>query len=237
MFLHGIALIMFLREIASKHYSMNIHLPASTFSEVLPALAQGLLAPLDSWNGETIIKVPSAVGRGAISAVRFYDGLSLLCWQVDLNEAITMNVAPTDHHPLRLMLCTQGSVDHAIDADRLYQLTSHHCSLSVCSGHVDQHFSLPAHQSLRLYMVEIDRAVFESRVHFPPGDGHHSLAPIFFDTFAPDPFLYRSAYNNLIGAALQALEESRFQGLARHTFLEAKTLELLSLALQQYVER
>ena len=216
---------------------MNIHLPASTLSEVLPALARGLLAPLDSWDGETTIEVPPAVGWGAINAVRFYDGLSLLCWQVDLNEAVTMNVAPTDHHPLRLMLCAQGSVDHAIDADRLYQLTSHHCSLSVCSGHVDQHFRLPAHQSLRLYMIEIDRAVFESRVHFPPGDGHHSLTPIFFDTFAPNPFLYRSAYNNLIGAALQELDESRFQGLARHTFLEAKTLELLSLALQQYVKR
>ena len=217
---------------------MNIHLPASTFSEMLPALAQGLLAPLDSWDGETIIKVPPAVGRGAISAVRFYDGLSLLRWQVDLNEAVTMYVAPTDHHPLRLMLCTRGSVDHTIDAHRFYQLASRQSSLSVCSGHVDHHFRLPAHQSLRLYMMEIDRAVFESRVHFPPGDGHHSLTPIFFDTFAPDPFLYRSAYNNLIGTTLQALEESRpFQGLARHTFLEAKTLELLSLALQQYVKR
>lgn len=216
---------------------MNIHLPASTFSEVLPALAQGLLAPLDSWDGETTIEVPPAVGGGAISAVRFYDGLSLLRWQVNLNEAVTMYVAPTDHHPLRLMLCAQGSVGHAIDAYRLYELASHHYSLSVCSGYVDQHFCLPAHQSLRLYMVEIDRTVYESRLPFPPGDGPHSLTPIFFDTFAPDPFLYRSAYNSLIGAALQELEESRFQGLARHTFLEAKTLELLSLALQQYVKR
>ena len=230
MFLH--------HEIVSKRCSMNIHLPASTFSEVLPALARGLLAPLDSGDGETTIKVPPSVGRGAINAVRFYDGLSLLCWQVDLNEAVTMYVAPTDHHPLRLMLCARGSVDHAIDAHRFYQLASHQSSLSVCSGHVDQHFSLPAHQSLRLYMVELDRAAYESRVHFPPGDGHHSLAPIFFDTFAPNPFLYRSSYGLLIGAALQELGESRpFQGLARHTFLEAKTLELLSLALQQYVKR
>ena len=218
---------------------MTIYLPESTFSEMLPTLAESLFAPLDSWDGGNVIRLSPPVGRGAITVRRFYDGLSLLCWQIDLNEAVTIYVAPTDRHPLRLMLCAQGSVDHAIDAHRLgYQLTSLHCSLSVCSGYVDQHFCIPAHQSLSLYMVEVDRAAYESRLHFPPGDGHHSLTPIFFDTFAPNPFLYRNAYSHLIGATLQELEGSgQFQGLARHTFLEAKTLELLSLALQQYVER
>ena len=217
---------------------MTIHLPTSSFAEMLPTLAEGLFAPLDSRDGGNVIRLSPPVGRGAITGVRFYRGLSLLRWQVALDQEVTMYVAPTDHHPLRLMLCAQGSVYHSVDAHRIrYPLEALGCSLSACSGYVDQHVCLPAHQSLSLYVAEVDRAVYESRAHFPPGDGHHPLTPIFFDTSAPSPFLYRSPYSPLISEALRDLEEAeQYRGLARHTFLEAKALELLSLALQQYAE-
>ena len=215
---------------------MTITLHSSSFSDVMHTLAQGLSAELRQQDGEATIELPAAVGRGALRATRFHDGLSLLLWRVQLNESLTVKVSQTDYHPLRLLLCEAGSLTHSVDARHIqYRLNATDCSLSACSGDVDQIFYLPSHQALSMYMVEIDRRHFLHRIRHADGAIHSRTRAVFEDTEARFPFLYHQYYNHATALVLNQMDRAQqYQGIARDTYLEAKVLELLSLTIHQH---
>ncbi len=218
---------------------MTIHLPTHEFFTGLPTLARSWSAPLDSLSGGYTITVPADQGQGVIRATRLRPGLNLLEWQLQPSEDLIIKLPPAHHHPLRLLLCQRGTIIHTVDTNRFrYSLKEFYYSLSVCSGRVDQSFCVPGGEQLDLCLVEIDRNMLENRVPFQGGDGHQPLAPIFFDTPDPWPFIYRSSYCPTTNQVLRDLGQAeRYDGLARQTFLESKTLELLTLTLQQYVDQ
>ena len=175
---------------------MTITLHSSSFSDVMHDLARGLSADLRQHHGEVTIELPAAVGQGTIRAVQFHSRLSLLRLRLRLEESLVLHVTQTDYHPLRRLLCEAGSLTHSVDARHIqYRMLATDCSLSACSGDVDQVFQLPSHQELSLYMVEIDRRRYMQRIRQADGAVHSRIKEVFADTEARFPFLYHSFSN------------------------------------------
>ena len=215
---------------------MTITLHSSSFSDVMHALAEHLSADLRQHHGEATIELPTTVGRGTIRTIRFHSGLSLLRLRVQLEESLMLHVAQTDYHPLRLLLCEAGSLTHSVDTRHIqYRMQATDCSLSACSGDVDQVFHLPSHQMLSFYMVEIDRERYQQRIRQAGGEVHSRIKEVFADTEARFPFLYHSYYSHATALTLAQLDRGqRYEGMMRDTFLEAKVLELLSFTIHQF---
>jgi len=216
---------------------MVITLNSSSFSEVIDDLARGLSAEVKKNNGEVVIQLPAVSGKGTIQAMRFHSGLSLIILDMQLVESLTIHVLQTDYHPLRLMLCQQGSLIHSVEERHIqYQLNKLYCSLSACSGNVDQLFQLPANQSLSIVMIEIDRKYYLERLKRVPGEINNRIRTLFEDTKAKFPFLYHSFYSHAVASVLHDLSRTlQYQAEILELYMEAKVLELLSLTLHQYV--
>ncbi len=215
---------------------MTITLNSSSFSEVMHELAEGLSAELRQHNDEATIELPAAVGQGTIRAVRFHSGLSLLRLRVQLEESLILRTVQTDYHPLRLLLCEEGSLTHSVDARHIqYRMVATDCSLAACSGNVDQIFHLPAHQTLSLYIIEIDRKRYLDRIRLTDGAVHSRIKEVFADTEARFPFLYHSYYSHAIALVLTQLDRGQqYEGMMKDIFLEAKVLELISFTIHQF---
>ena len=216
--------------------TMTITLRSSSFSEVMHTLAQSLSADLREQNGELSIELPAAVGRGTIRAIRFHDGLSLLLWRMQLHESLVLKVTQTDYHPLRLLLCQAGSLTHSVDTRHIqYRMNATACSLSACSGDVHQIFQMPSHQSLSVYMIEINRQRYLPRIRQDHTLLHSQTKAVFEDTEGQFPFLYHNYYSHATALVLQQMDRAQqYQGITKDTYLEAKVLELVSLIVHQH---
>lgn len=223
-----------LATITTNPLAMTITLNSSSFSEVMHTLTEHLSAELHQADGEATIELPVAMGRGTIRAVRFHSGLSLL--RLQLEENLTLHITQSDYHPLRLLLCETGSLTHSVEARHIqYRMQAMDCSLSACSGDVDQVFHLPSHQALSLFMVEIDRQHYMQRIRQADGAVHSRIKEVFADTEAQFPFLYHSYYSHAVALVLTQLDRGQqYQGMLKDTFLEAKVLELLSFTIHQF---
>ena len=110
-------------------------------------------------------RLPKRIGHGQVEAHLLHDGLSLVTIHGTLEEDLLIKLDQIDYHPLRLIFCQHGKLTHSVNARLIqYQLNGSENSLSACSGSVDQFFRFHALVEQSIYLVEIDRSFYLSRV-------------------------------------------------------------------------
>ena len=216
---------------------MEITVTNANLSGVMQTITKELSVPTDIQQHVRTFSLPRQLGRGQVEAHRLHDGLSLVAIHATLEEDLLINLEHLKYHPLRLIFCRQGKLTHAVNARLIqYQLNESENSLSACSGKVDQFFRFHAHTDHSIYIVEINRLFYLSRVDAGLETIHPHLEKTFRDVDAHHPFLYHGYYSIGVAECLNQIHQTTYQGLILRTFLESKVLELLSLVLSQYGE-
>nr|WKN37556.1 AraC family transcriptional regulator [Tunicatimonas sp. TK19036] len=200
-------------------------------------IAEKIGAKIQYVSSTIIISVPPEVGSGTIKIMRFYHGLSLLCWHLQLNEDLAFYIERIPRHPLRLLFCEQGVLTHSLEDQQVqYQLKGLYAAASACSSGANQLFQLSSKQPVSFCMVEIDWQLYERQTR-GPSTMKHSLQQIFPLSKNASSFIYRKHYSQSVSEVLREIEQSeQYQDIVQQTFLESKTLELLSFMIQQYTQ-
>ena len=214
---------------------MEITVTTSQLSEVMQTLADTLSVRTVAHHQSRGFSLPKSIGHGQVKAYQLHDGLSLVVIDGTLKEDLLIKFHQIDYHPLRLIFCRKGRLTHSVNARLIqYQLNEAENSLSACSGSVDQFFRFHASAEQSLYLVEIDRPFFLSRINAGLETIHPDLEQAFRDVDARYPFLYHGYYSIGTAECLNQIQHTNYQDLILSTFLESKVLELLSLVLSQY---
>ena len=214
---------------------MEITVTTSKLSEVMQTLADTLSVRTVAHHKVRTFALPRRIGHGQVEAYLLHDGLSLVTINGILEEDLLIKFRQIDYHPLRLIFCRKGRLTHSVNARLIqYQLNEAENSLSACSGSVDQFFRFHALVEQSIYLVEIDRSFYLSRIDVGLATIHPDLEKAFRDVAADYPFLYHGYYSIGTSECLNQIQHTHYQGLILSTFLESKVLELLSLTLSQY---
>lgn len=178
---------------------------------------------------------PRWLGQGQVETHRLHDGLSFVAIDGTLGEDLLISLEQLHYHPLRLIFCRRGKLTHSVNARLIqYQLNESENSLSACSGNVDQFFRFHSQVNQSIYIVEINRSFYLSRIAAGLESIHPHLERTFRDVDAHYPFLYHGFYSVGVSECLHQIHQTTYQGLILRTFLESKVLELLALVLSQY---
>lgn len=214
---------------------MEITVTTSKLSEVMQTLADTMSVRSVGHHTVRRFQLPPRIGQGQVEAHRLHDGLSLVTINGTLEEDLLIKFLQIDYHPLRLIFCRKGRLTHSVNARLIqYQLNESENSLSACSGSVDQFFRFHASVEQSIFLIEIDRPFYLSRIDAGLETLHPDLEKAFRDVEADYPFLYHGYYSVGTSECLNQLQHTNYQGLILSTFLESKVLELLSLVLSQY---
>ncbi|WKN43289.1 helix-turn-helix transcriptional regulator [Tunicatimonas pelagia] len=202
---------------------------------LMQTIASALEVPLVTNNHVQSFQLPKRLGLGTVETFQLHDGLSLVSIQGTLKEDLLIHLEQLKYHPLRLIFCRKGKLIHSVNARLIqYQLNASENSLSACSGSVDQLFRFHAHLEQAIYIIEINRSYYLSRIDAGLESIHPHLEKTFRDVDAQYPFLYQGYYSIGASECLNQIWRTQYQGLILRTFLESKVLELLSLVLSQY---
>ncbi|MEK6482003.1 AraC family transcriptional regulator [Catalinimonas sp. 4WD22] len=213
---------------------MIVKLISNSLSSIMHELAETLSARYQKNDKSTIVQLLGPLGEGKVEACQLHDGLSLFSINGVLQEGLEIKVRQEGYHPLRLIYCQTGQLTHSVD-ERLiqYQLHNFQNSLSACSGDVNQNFHFHTGE-VSIFIVEIERFFYLERIRSGIDSVHPQLARLFEDTSAQYPFLYQGYYSTAATEVLRGILSTDYEDLILDTFLESKTLELLSLMWTQY---
>ena len=201
----------------------------------MQTIASALKVPLVTNNFVQSFQLPKQLGFGTMKTYQLHDGLSLVAIHGTLKEDLLINLEQLKYHPLRLIFCRKGKLVHSVKARLIqYQLNASENSLSACSGSVDQFFRFHSHLEQTIYIIEINRSFYLSRIDAGLETIHPHLEKTFRDVTAHYPFLYHGYYSIGASECLNQIHQTTYRGLILRTFLESKVLELLSLVLSQY---
>lgn len=205
--------------------------------DTLGALARHLNTTLYDKGIELKAEMSPKFGHGHFFGLDFNDGVSILLFDGQVTEDLTLVYGQSQEQPLRLLFGVENEFSHIIKKDGLHcQLGSLRCSM-VCgkSGH-EQQLIIPGGSKVVFYCIDIDRKKYRTKIsavtNLMPGE----LRQVFEDWKSRFPFFYTGTYHLGIAQAIQNIRHNSLQGAVRRVYIESQTLEVMSLVMKQFIE-
>ena len=184
---------------------------------------------------EQIIQLTGAHGKGKIAAFEFSDGLSLLVFDCNLNEAWELEFINARPAPIQFNFSLSGKIHHRFDRGEIqYDLNALQGSITASPKDCTQIFAFPANEKITFASVMIDRAKFLKKIDGVLDKMPEDLAKLFVDTEASQPFIFRNNYSLTSAGIINQIVASCKYGYLRSPFIEAKSLELVTRYIKQY---
>jgi len=207
----------------------------STIGALLEALAKEYDATVETDCSESILNIPSTAGEGSFIGFSFNNGMDLLTINVQLKKDLILNFEPNDNPPLSFQFCLEGSMVHIFNNGQMrYQLTPLFGAITSTPEGKSQCFKIPAFQKIAVTMLLFDRSLYQEKLACELEKMPDKLEAIFSAQTHSPSFLYQTNYSISIGECINTIVQNDYEGLVRSTFIEAKSLELLSLQIKQF---
>ncbi|MEZ4883567.1 MAG: AraC family transcriptional regulator [Chitinophagales bacterium] len=183
---------------------------------------------------EAILKLPEKMGEGEIRAVHFNDGVKLLTFNCTLYEMMSIEYENSECVPLRLIYCSLGEVVHSMGENGQYQLNTYMGSIACAKCDEVERFRFPSNIPLLITIIQIDRAKYINKIECNLPDLPEQFSKLLSDVDGEVSFLHQSNYSYVISESLDTMNQCEHTGMVRRIFLESKTLEVLSMQINQY---
>ncbi|MFK7807856.1 MAG: helix-turn-helix transcriptional regulator [Saprospiraceae bacterium] len=184
---------------------------------------------------EERITLSGKKGDGKISGYLFSDGIGLVVFDCMLKsdwEIQFVNDAPA---PILFNFAIEGELWHTFNNDDIrYQLNPLEGSITACPACSSQTMKIPGNRKVMFVMLLIDREMYLDKIDCIVEKMPDKLADIFTDSTAERPFFHQGNYSISASECMQKINSDKHSGLVRSTFLESKTLELLSRQIKQF---
>lgn len=211
------------------------HLSQKTGSRSADQLAKAFGVEVMKDCHEFSIVLPYELGHGCIRMIDFFNGLSLIAFDLDLNRPLELVMADQNNCLLRFSYCLSGSFVE------LFQEGQSGLAVKQFEGmiHADRR---TARQKLqfdkgrtRFLCIEIDRNKYLEKIKCEIKYMPDSLEEVFLDANCEKQFLFHHQYLHSIHEAAIQILDNEFEGLVRRTFTEASALDIISHQILQYV--
>lgn len=184
---------------------------------------------------EMILDVPGKFGSGQIKSINFQNGLSLFIVNCILVEDLTLVFRRKAANPLRFIYCQEGEFLLILkNQDIQYKLEKYEGSISAVTSGNEQSIKINSNERVIFFSLDINRETYFHKIECKLDSHPNKLAEALKDIHSKKPFLYVSPYSIAISELMAKMENSKFEGIARISYLESLVLQLFSLQIRQY---
>ncbi|MFK7934020.1 MAG: helix-turn-helix transcriptional regulator [Saprospiraceae bacterium] len=215
---------------------MKIVKPFTTLQRLLKDLAKTTQVELEKDCHEYNFAIPKEIGDGYIYGLTFQDGLNLLIVDCMLEEDLDL-VLEASQKPqyLALVFAVEGGLRHEYSYGQVaYQLNPLQGAITANPMGSYQEYQIPGKVKMLFTILLIDREKYLKKVDCYIEKMPDQLSTVFKDKESAKHFISQNNYSISISECIKKMTSNEYEGLVRSTFLESKTLELLSLQIKQF---
>jgi AraC-like DNA-binding protein len=185
--------------------------------------------------GEYWIKIPKKWGKGTIKGINFDGGLGIIQYDCFFKEDVELQFIVNNVHPLKFIYCVEGFVKHSFENDNeWHDLEQYQCNILGSENHNGHILRFGAKTQTRINSLEIDRAVFQTKMDCELKSLNSDLRELFLDKIAERKFYYDGYYSLRIADIFNKIKEYENIDLIRRLYLEGKAYTILSQQILQY---
>lgn len=214
---------------------MEIIISSVNLIETIKIIAGNFKTGCETDCEEKMVKIPATFGNGTIKGINLRNGLGLFLLDFTLKEELILHYQLKVLQPLRAIFCQAGKFNYIFEGHQLqYSMQPLSSSITASSDHKNQLLKFPAKKRITLSVLEIDRKEYIKNMECDLDSVPQPLADVFRNYSAEAPFLYQGDYSLSVSEVVNEIHSNHTTGLVRKAFLESKSLELLSLIINQY---
>ncbi len=184
---------------------------------------------------EEFLILPEAFGKGRLSSFIFSDGIGMLVLDGILNEDLHIHLNSDSAPPLQFNFAIQGGIFHDFnDGQMTYRLDDMQSSMTASTSHHPDIFRFPANTDLVFVIIFMLREKYLEKVDCYIEDMPERIQEIVQDKEGKKIFFYKGNYSAQVMDDIHMIRDDINSDIIRATFLEGKSLELISAAIKQF---
>ena len=184
---------------------------------------------------ETVLQIPRDFGTGTIRSFVFQDGISLILYDCTFRAGLQINVCSEQPQPLNFLFCIEGALHHLLNRrDTQYVLKPLLGSITANPRPHDQKLVFGPNVHVKACNLQLDREAYLVKIDCELDRIPERMSSAFQDVKAERPFIYHSNYSVALAGVIKAMYNNDYDGMVRSSYMEAKTLEMLSMQIKQY---
>lgn len=213
----------------------RFEIPLENVNDFIPKLAKFFKIGYKCELSEYTLFVPKGLGKGKITAINFYNGLSLITFECTFQEETVLSLKNSSDNFIRLVHCLKGYVVNSSKAFETDVKIGNHEYFFIAPEAGEAHkITFPENTEIKICYLEIDRTKFRQSLPFRLSE----VEPLFYSLFRDGNNLegnYHSGKFSLkVSDIIREVFECEETGFPRIHFLRAKSLEILSYMLSRY---
>jgi len=170
-------------------------------------------------------------GQGRVFATSFFDWLTFLLFKIELSEDLEITIASEKN--LRCFFCQEGNIRYADGASN-YEVTALTGLISANKKNEPHVLKLSKNTPTTFSYLEFDKTKYFHSKYCSPDNLHQDLEQTLRDTEGERSFFYQGSLGLNTTEVLQQIILNQYAGWLKRFFFNAKSLEMLTLQLQDY---
>lgn len=208
---------------------MHFRFSADEIHNFLPALSQQVEATLDSDEFESILTLPSHLGKGLMYRFEPRPGLELRVQNATFLEPIKFEVQSAAQASLSFHFCLSGHIQRTFQRQSGFNLKAGESSLSFASTLVGTGECQPR-QNITYIEIDLAMVTLNQLIHHQLESLPRALRPLFKGN-SQGIYFHSGVMTYAMRQIAEQILNCPYQGLTRSLYLESKVIELIALRL------
>ncbi len=213
--------------------SVSIH--GESVTNQIKQIAQELGVEVIRKNRENLVQIPDYLGSGFFRATEFSFGLSIIEFNTIFNH--TFNIHTTnDNATLKLIFNLQNSFRYSPKPKIEHIIEKYDSVFHSLNSSKNCYFKLPGNSPLTIFVILIDKKIFESKIKEVDITLDPHLTKLF-EELKKQKFVYnQSKFSISTSKLIEDYKNNSFTGFMKHVYQEAKINEIIVNFFKQYID-
>ncbi|MFD0860630.1 helix-turn-helix domain-containing protein [Sungkyunkwania multivorans] len=187
-------------------------------------------------DGECVISLDNALGKGKIRTIDFDWGLTLLDLELALEEDVEFIFQQVDQSPIWFIFITEGSLSYhsCVQSEMSTKLERFQNIIIATNNDTKTHFAFPKGESLKVNLIVIDRNKFKNKKGYDLGYLSNTLNKVFEAAAQNENYKHLGNYNLRIADQIKLLKDSHPKGMVKMLSIEGRLNMILALQILEH---
>ncbi len=213
----------------------SVNISGESVINHIKQIAQKLGATVIRKNRESLLQIPGSLGSGFFRATEFSYGLSIIEFNALFKYPFALHTT-NDNATLKLIFNLQNNFEYSPKPKLEYTIEKYDSVFHSLNSSKNCYFKLPANASLSIFVILIDKNIFESKIK----EVDIALDPFLIKLFKElkeKKFVYnQSKFSLSTSKLIEDYKNNTFTGFMKHVYQEAKINEIIVNFFKQYVD-
>lgn len=170
-----------------------------------------------------------------INGFSFGNGFDFNAIIGSIETQLQLEITEDGNNYLRFIIVKRGELIHTLSKNIRYRLNDGFSSIVAVKGINKQTITFPTQKSIELFILQIDTNKFDFDLENTFFSIPKNLEKVLANDEMEEHFIYQSHYSYSVSEVLTEILNTPKEGLIKRFFLESKTLELLWICTEQYL--